>query len=425
MAAVAPYVETKSTPPVPRVAASGSLRGLGGARSKHADIAQTHAGLTRFAWVRGAIDAALRDGSQKLTIETDHNGELFLQLTPGFRSDLIPWLPAPTEELRTFRFFGKAAKMGCPTWDLPAGGLYVGGTCPGADMGQTTIPQDQREKLARASREAGIVVNLLDREQGRDGPTVRDADTICQLCYATGGNYQVTNTQLGEMLRFWWSRGMVGTERGRHDFVDLMVRAIRSLKFPIEKHRHPYNSSWPLRPIRVHSSGDFYDTNYARAWIEIAEQLPDVVFWAPTRTWVRPRWLEFWRRAGEQDFPLNFIVRPSAFHTNDPAPSPRYQPWPGAWPKSFAHGTTSVYKIDDESDWGNENGKRDWRYDWQCQTYRINNDVHSCFNAGGPEMLRGGQVKRRRSDGKPVVSDETQCRLCWLNRDVTVNYTTH
>jgi Gene product 88 len=43
----------------------------------------------------------------------------------------------------------------------------------------------------------------------------------------------------------------------------------------------------PPVAVRIHSSGDFYSEQYIAFWRRIIEALPDVSFWAYTRSWVR------------------------------------------------------------------------------------------------------------------------------------------
>ncbi|MBK6407894.1 MAG: hypothetical protein IPF66_24500 [Holophagales bacterium] len=39
------------------------------------------------------------------------------------------------------------------------------------------------------------------------------------------------------------------------------------------------------RHFRLHDSGDFFSPPYVDAWYDIAFALPEVSFWAPTRSW--------------------------------------------------------------------------------------------------------------------------------------------
>ena len=44
--------------------------------------------------------------------------------------------------------------------------------------------------------------------------------------------------------------------------------------------------------VRLHSSGDFFDTDYVQFWIEVALLHPTVLFWAYTRSWTVAKLLE-------------------------------------------------------------------------------------------------------------------------------------
>jgi len=46
-------------------------------------------------------------------------------------------------------------------------------------------------------------------------------------------------------------------------------------------------SAAPPVAVRVHSSGDFYSQQYVAFWHKIIEALPEVNFWAYTRSWIR------------------------------------------------------------------------------------------------------------------------------------------
>lgn len=41
----------------------------------------------------------------------------------------------------------------------------------------------------------------------------------------------------------------------------------------------------PRKLVRIHESGDFYSAAYVRKWISIVGCLPEIAFWAYTRSW--------------------------------------------------------------------------------------------------------------------------------------------
>lgn len=240
-------------------------------------------------------------------------------------------------------------------------------------------------------------------------------------CYALEGNYPSPHVQVGELLRYWWSRSMLAEGKGE-EWVETMVHAIAALNIP--------RSRQGIRPIRVHSSGDFFSPNYAAAWMEVANRVwdlevahgrssPEIRFWAPTRTWAAGfDWSKISARLAQP----NMIVRPSAYHVDDTAPGPLVPGW--------AAGTTSIINRNNggmapeftnvlkgnfaKVEAGRTRGPEghDARFDWSCQTYAIDihakgKDLsHSCEDAIAP-------------DGK------IGCRMCWTHPQLRVNYTTH
>lgn len=232
---------------------------------------------------------------------------------------------------------------------------------------------------------------------------------VIHNCYAFEGNYPSPHVQLGEVLRYWWVRSML--QQGRfEELVDTLVLSMRLIRYP----KTPYG----IYPVRIHSAGDFFSQDYARAWLRVADELWSaneesrrVVMWAPTRTWAAGNWTAFWReelpklRSARSGRP-NLMVRASAYNFNDAAPGPLA---PGN-----ARGSTSLFQSEDmvrlnSSRRGGERFKApsgETRYDWACPTYAIEQEKHNCSNATNP-------------DGK------THCRACWVHPELRVHYTAH
>jgi hypothetical protein len=386
-----------------------------GARASVPPIEQMHVGQTRMVWVRRALTEWMADKQYRIVMK---GPELAFEISTPFENTQFPWMYDKAKTQSRFGLIGEAGKMGCPTWDLPAGSPVLGGACPAATQGQSTVPIKLRKKNEKAV-----------------GAPVRLKETICQLCYAEGGNYSTFTIQLGELIRYWWTRELLSD--GREDeWIETVVEAIRRSRFPLERaDLIDPRTGRPVLPMRVHSSGDFFSQKYAAAWIEVANRLPEITFWAPTRTWAGGEgWIEFWREASDKILHKNLIVRPSAYHTDDPAPGPGNRmipcetghdtnnphivmrpetPWSeGPYPFTAA-GTTAVYKFNDKNaqaardvDAIRKGGSIDPRYDWQCGTYAIMDDSKSCQNAMGPDGKEG-------------------CRVCWLYPDKRINYTAH
>ena len=389
--------------------------GLGAARSCIPPIEQMHVGQTRMVWVRRALTDWMSNSGIQFRLVL--NGEeLGFEISEPFENTQFQWLLDKSKAQRFFTLIGEAAKMGCPTWDLPAGSPVLGGSCPAATAGQSTVPLQIRKKAEPAV-----------------GEPVRLREAICEICYAEGGNYSTFTTQLGELLRYWWTRQLL--DEGRtEEWVATMVEAVKRSAFPVERMADP-RTGGQLLPMRVHSSGDFFSHAYARAWIEVVNRVPEVMFWAPTRTWAAGGWLKFWDENVKKIQHGNLILRPSSYHTDDPAIAqgaqmiachvgglPEFgegktverpqQPWAGGYPFT-SQGTTAIYKFNDLNSIAGRDvaeiaaqGSVDPRYDWQCATYAVISDSHSCRNAVAP-------------DG------EVGCRACWVRTDLRVNYTAH
>lgn len=149
--------------------------------------------------------------------------------------------------------------------------------------------------------------------------------SICDSCYASKGFYRMTNVQRTQQARFDWTRESLKTPAGVTLWIETMVTAIRAVT---HNHLEKY--------FRIHDSGDFFNAAYARMWVQVCRQLPDVKFWAPTRAWQQPTCnmavdgLKPFRVLGQEDSVMaeilklatlpNVTIRPSALNFEDSAP---------------------------------------------------------------------------------------------------------
>ena len=133
-------------------------------------------------------------------------------------------------------------------------------------------------------------------------------NTVCSACYADGRHrYRWRAVQDAQSRRFAWTLEALAAGR----FVAVVADRIAS-------RAEPY--------FRLHDAGDFFSPPYIEAWRQIARALPDVSFWAPTRSWAvagqrRPDsdpLLASLRRLAALS---NVIVRPSALYIDDPPPT--------------------------------------------------------------------------------------------------------
>lgn len=226
-------------------------------------------------------------------------------------------------------------------------------------------------------------------------------------CYASAGNYRGMHVAVGGIVRYHWTKKLI--EQDPELWVRTIVTAFKQLPYPQEG-----AGTNLIMPARVHSTGDFFSPAYAQAWIQVANALhawdPRIILWAPTRSWATPYWADtrengqsHWQRLLDPDNlvsarrgkRLNFVVRASAYHVGDEAP--------GKLHPTNAVGTTSIFVPDNQT----TEKKTDPRYDVDCPVYDRTRDAKSCRWAFDP------------------VTGELGCRVCWRNKDIRVNFTTH
>jgi hypothetical protein len=111
------------------------------------------------------------------------------------------------------------------------------------------------------------------------------------------GFYRMPNVKDVQGKRFAWVLSSLVKDGGT-EFVEALVRMIGD----DVRHRG--------EPIfRVHDSGDLFNHAYVAAWGRIADALPNVRFWIPTRSHSLPLLLESIRALAARP---NVVVRPSA-----------------------------------------------------------------------------------------------------------------
>ncbi len=314
-------------------------------------------------------------------------------------------------------------KMSCPSFSLPAGPTTEHGSCAAANTGRRG-----------GKRELGRIF-------------------ICDGCYALESQYVYPNVSTAQAARQSWviqqlRHDPTGAELGRqmvaaiNDFAhhatfrgmrnggmakritqELGVWGDNHIQVPVylpdlNQVRYVQGISTPLPPeagwpdttaffrsrqppegavtgfFRIHDSGGFTPGStsglwkgYLNAWIYIARSLPHVLFWAPARIWVFP---SLRKHLVEHGAGLtNLVIRPSALHVNDAAPSLQ----------GFANGTTVSElvgrgKTKAFTPTTDEQGQP--TYD--CPVY-LKNTAPSCMAAG--------------------------CRACWIAPRLPVAYAWH
>lgn len=376
---------------------------LGATREEVRTLSGSHVQLLRTHWTRLAVEWYARQCAFRHEWE---RGQLILRIVrspakhngkPVIPQTAVPFSTGGTGVHYVPVWGLSNSKMDCPVFDLPAGPVSFGGTCPGAEMGQTTIPVPVRRAMLTAE---GL---LRNPPPGRPPVKLDEQKAICQSCYAEGGAFGYSDNQARMILRYWWARGMLQRPNGIEELAQLLTESIRALPFPSGA---PGN----ILPIRLHSSGDFFSQDYASMWLRVADLLwqqggdaQRVRFWAPTRTWAAGNWSAFWaaklpRLLSAQDRSPNFMVRPSAYHFDDVAPE--------ALAPGNAKGSTSMFQSRSTPNQFHANAAEKPFFDWRCPAYSVEEGAHSCSNATNP---RGGR----------------HCRACWMYPAMRINYPGH
>jgi len=406
-------------------------------------LAKNHAELVNTSWVRKNVTDLLEKRTYSVVREGRH---VYLELDAtivhgdgGGQETVLAWNPPASPTAKRFKALSWTSKMAAPSFSLPAGATAMGGSCPGANGGQSVVPEDVLVKGAA----------LVKRVTGQG---VRLQQTICGVCYATGGQYATSQVQFAQVLRFAWTKdcakdvtrdGSTGRYRlGRRAelWVSIMVQAIDAANYYLDgrvKIKKPKGEDGveeasvvsgetkgeptitllpeqhPGRYFRIHDSGDFFSNAYLFMWKQVADRLPRVRFWAPTRIWATPDGIDAVNEINGDAEDSNLIIRPSAYHLNEAPPSrarllelsksKRVNGW--------SAGSVSV------KDTLKAKAEQQGVFDWDCRTYAIADKKlsakHTCRHAEAP-----------KADGV-TPSGKLGCRACWLHPTLVINYTTH
>lgn len=405
MAFVVPYMEGPTPEEVgyDGTLDESALAGLG-ADYKDADgtpvpkIATSHVELSRLQWLRALVAKALKNKPYRVKV-TDE--DVLVELAEPVDRTIVPWSKS-AQDLARASLFSTNSKMRCPTFDLPSGVGSLGGSCPGAYWAQTTVAPKTLAALTDQKRWAER--NVLKRK-------IDPNAAVCQNCYASGGTYGYTSTQFREVLIYAFVRSSMDTFApadgsalsAREKLTRLFVYAITKTLTWSKQDPSLNVGGRRIKPIRVHSSGDFFSTAYIDFWMEVARRVqtidPDIIFWAPTRTHVIKEFADHWKRI---TIPSNFVIRASGYHIGDAAPE-KVNP-------SNAKGTSVLHETEVEQRLkpvpGYDNKLDGVKADHQCGVYSLGAGSKSCALAKGPN----------NSDG---------CRACWVHPELRVNYAAH
>jgi hypothetical protein len=293
--------------------------------------------------------------------------------------------------------FTVTTKMGAGSFGLTAGPKSVGGTCicsalPDAFTAYQSIP--------------GVKA---------DRPGGRIDEQICRKCYSNKGQYMHRGSQYAQVLRYNWIKWML-TNQGVKKTTDAMISAVDAHAGNEKKREDVMEDP---RFFRIHDSGDIFSADYWEVWKGVCEALDDICFWMPTRSWWAPTFAK--RFAGS--VPDNLTLRPSAYHFDDRSPVV-----PGLSAGSTAHFWERDRKTDPVAK---------GLADWPCPAYAGGKSGGKCMGAieRAREEWRGAHqnwldalediVDAMDDEDRELTDGGKDCRVCWLNKDVSVSYKAH
>jgi len=319
----------------------------------------------------------------------------------------------PKNGLDSTSLFTETRKMACPSFSIPAGPTYEMGTCPAANH----------------SKKGGM------RKKG--------STYVCDGCYSLEGNYTYPNVAVAQAARLMWVRRQLQADPtgdglgaslatavedyarnatlssspdgiGTRLVIELGIQQRGQLVVPIclpsvsGRRLMPVTTLLPTESgfadtdayrvsenvpdgavcgfFRIHDSGDFgvlADPGawkaYVLAWVRVAERLPHVRFWAPTRMWM-------WKDLFKLQIPPNLVIRASGLSVGDPAPSVG----------EMGSGSVVLTKSQMEDVVGGWTGAAGET--WACPVY-VKEEKKSCIGAG--------------------------CRACWIWKKTPIAYRWH
>lgn len=268
---------------------------------------------------------------------------------------------SPSTAMRRFSLFSYTSKMSSPSFSLPAGPPREGGTCAAADRGARNLVRPSKGNAPGGARK---------NAQGKD--------FICDLCYATAGNYYYPNVSTAQAARMIWCERMLeadptGQTLGRALVEAITNEAIKAHYGNLSKRMGQELGIWHngqihvpglisgrrgLTPVptlptelpswtgyrssneffqsqgvedgaiagffRIHDSGDLNIGGkletwkaYLNAWTYVAKALPWVWFWMPVRTWVNKPMIPELQAANEIP---NLVIRVSPLYVDGKPP---------------------------------------------------------------------------------------------------------
>jgi hypothetical protein len=172
-------------------------------------------------------------------------------------------------EICVLTFSNENSKLGgdVTTFSLPAGW-----TCPFASQCLKKVSRDRVIDPEKAG------TSKISKRTGKEVPYKGDVEVTkgedSQFdCFAANQEMQYDAVRANRWHNYDLLEAAYG-ENGVQGQADLIIR---SLKFHFDNERK-------TKEVRIHESGDFYSGKYLEAWMEVAKKMPDIHFYAYTKS---------------------------------------------------------------------------------------------------------------------------------------------
>lgn len=166
----------------------------------------------------------------------------------------------------------KLGQINAPSFSLPAG--Y---TCPFAKVCKSLAHRYNKKVFG--------------------GKAIKDLGDI--RCYAASA--EVAYPAVREMR--WRNFDLLNDTKKKSGVAGMTKLILKSLAFYEQTHG-------TLRVFRIHDSGDFFDMDYFKSWVSVANKRPDILFYAYTKS------LPFWKKM-KSKIPTNLRLIASEGGTED------------------------------------------------------------------------------------------------------------
>ncbi len=333
----------------------------------------------------------------------------------------------PQVFMASVELLGSAGKMVCWGFNLPAGPPKLGGSCYGSVPGFPMLSEDERRAMPLSPAAHAI--------------GVKPATYVCSGCYGIKGQYATTTVALTLEVRRQFVRYMLRLKPGA--MAEVFTEAIRNRQAHSVRRIAKLTEQGKLTDVqltedpyffRLHDCGDFLNRRYFEEWCQIGRNLsqpaivtrttgpvatrtvevPPMVIWAPTRTWVPRGGGACPTSEDVRCIPPNLVVRPSAMHFREMGPSLGYAGYsssaasaPPELAPQLATWVYPAYKPPHEGGAAKPKAGQPGKWVGGC-----------CSGARGPGFAFGNMNDERSPVGHG-------CRACWTRPDLTVAYEEH